>query len=273
MTEPFDPAPTLDALKAHGIEGPIRLAIVLGTGLVRTAEDVTDGIIVPYEALPGFPKVSVSGQSGQLLVGKLHGRRIAILQGRAHYYETGDARAMRPAFIVLKALGVNTLLLTNSAGAVRQDFYPGSLALISDHINLAGINPLLGEAGDGRFVSMVDAYDARLRKRLKIVASTAGVQIHEGVYMWFSGPSFETPAEIRMAKTLGADLVGMSTVPEVLIARHLGFDIMAISAITNLAAGVGGSRPSHGETKTVAVSAAIALRRLLAAFVRTLEEE
>ncbi len=273
MIEKFDPAETVAALRAHGVEGPIRLGIVLGTGLVRTSEDVTEGITIPYEALPGFPKVSVSGQAGSLLVGKLSGRRVAILQGRAHYYETGNANAMRSAFETLKVIGVNTLLLTNSAGAVRSDFYPGSLAVISDHINYAGVNPLLGQMGDGRFVSMVDCYDPRLRKRLKISAQVSGIQIHEGVYMWFSGPSFETPAEIKMARTMGADLVGMSTVPEVLIARHLGLDVIAISAITNMAAGIGGSRPSHGETKSVALSAAVALRRLLAAFVRTLEED
>ena len=272
MSDPFDPAAGLAVLRERGVTEPVRLAIVLGTGQVRIEDDIADPVRIPYGDIPGFPVVGVSGHAGQLVVGRLNGRRVALMQGRAHYYESGDARAMYGALATLRALGADTIVLTNSAGSIRPDWYPGSLAMVSDHINFTGVNPMLGQAGDQRFVSMVDAYDPRLRRRLKLVAQTSGQSVHEGVYMWFTGPSFETPAEIRMAKTMGADLVGMSTVPEVILCRHLGFDVLALSVITNHAAGIGGSRPSHGETKTVAVSGSVALRRLLAAFARSLEE-
>jgi purine-nucleoside phosphorylase len=270
--EPFDPRPTVDILRARGVIEPVRLLIVLGTGLIRLEEEIQGAVKVAYADLPGFPMTGVSGHPGQLVVGRLHGRRVALMQGRAHYYETGDASAMRGAFEVLKALGCDTIVMTNAAGAIRPDWYPGSLALIADHINFTGINPLLGERGDERFVSMVDAYDQRLRRKLKLAAQASGQHVHEGVYMWFTGPSFETPAEIRMAKALGADLVGMSTVPEVILARRLGFDVAALSVVTNQAAGIGGARPDHGETKTVAISGSVALRRLLGSFVKLLEE-
>jgi len=267
------PQSFVEALRQHGVTEPIPLAIVLGTGLVRLSEDLEDRISIPYGKLPGFPHVTVSGHAGRLSTGRLGGQRVALLEGRAHFYETGDPQAMRAPIEGLKAAGTNTLVLTNAAGSLRADWSPGRLALISDHINFSGVNPLLREVGDERFVSLVDAYDPRLRLRMKRSAERAGVQLHEGVYMWFSGPSFETPAEIRMAKSFGADLVGMSTVPEVILARRIGLDVAAISVITNLGAGISGSRPSHGETKTVAISGSIALRRLLAQFARSLEEK
>ena len=150
-----------------------------------------------------------------------------LLQGRAHYYETGDAAAMQVPIGVVAALGAPPLLLTNAAGSIKLDLRPSSLVAITDHINLSGSNPLIGDRSDARFVNLTGAYDERLRKKLKLAATAAGISLHEGVYMWFSGPSFETPAEIRMAKTLGADLVGMSTVPEVILARYFGLKVAA----------------------------------------------
>ena len=264
-------ANALDIVRERGWRDDVSVAIVLGTGLVRLADEVANPISIPYRDLPGFPETTVSGHEGRLVLGVLGGVRVALMQGRAHFYETGDPRAMWGALETLKALGASTLILTNAAGSLHPDWPPGTLALISDHINLSGANPLIGVRGDRRFVSMVDAYDPRLRRKFKLMANFSNVHLNEGVYMWFGGPTFETPAEIRMAKTLGADLVGMSTVPETMIARHLGFDVAALSVVTNLGAGIMGARPSHGETKDVAISGSVQLKRLLVNFLKSLD--
>lgn len=258
------------ALRQHGIEGPIDCAFVLGTGLGGFVDEITEKVVVPFSAVPGFPWGHVSGHARQICHGRLQGRTVLALQGRAHFYETGDAGAMRVPIGMLTALGSPPLVLTNAAGSLRPEMGPGSLALISDHINLNAPNPLIGDVGDGRFVPMVDAYDPGLRARLRRAAEISRVPLGEGVYMWFSGPSFETPAEIRMAGTLGADLVGMSTVPEVILARRYGLRVAAVSAVTNMAAGLHGGAPSHDETKTVAAQAASGLRALLHAFLTEL---
>jgi purine-nucleoside phosphorylase len=263
-----DVAPALAILRSTGIEGPVAVAVVLGTGLSGLADAVEDAIAVPYAAIPGFPRSGVSGHAGRLVVGRLEGRRVALMQGRAHYYESGDAGAMRGAIATLAALRAGSLLLTNAAGAVNPALRPGSAVLVTDHINLSGTNPLIGMQGDGRFVSMTDAYDPSLRDALRCAAAGAGVPLGEGVYLWFSGPSFETPAEIRMAHMLGADLVGMSTVPEAILARHAGLRLAAISVVTNLAAGIEGAAPSHAETKEVAAQGAAALEALVRAYLR-----
>jgi purine-nucleoside phosphorylase len=227
-------------------------ALVLGSGLGSLANEVEDASHIPYADLPGFPHGGVSGHAGELVAGKLSGKPVLMLAGRVHYYEKGDAAAMRPTLEILAGLGVTTLLLTNAAGSLREDMPPGSVMLIEDHINFSGANPLIGEPSDRRFVGMTGAYDAELRGALAKAAETAGVQLHRGVYMWLSGPSFETPAEIRMARVLGADAVGMSTVPEVILARFLGLRVAACSVITNLAAGMTGAELSHQETKDMA---------------------
>lgn len=257
----------VSALADHGVTGPIDYAIVLGTGLGAIVEDVERPVFVRYADVPGFPQGAVTGHARQLCCGTLFGKKVLIYQGRAHYYEGGDPAVMRLPLAVLTKLGAPPLILTNAAGSLRPDMGPGSLALITDHINLNGPNPLVGDSGDGRFVPMVDAYDPELRARLKQAATAAGVALGEGVYMWFSGPSFETPAEIRMAKILGADLVGMSTVPEVILARRHGLRVAAISAVTNMGAGLHGGAPHHGETKEVAGSASQPLRDLLRSFL------
>ncbi|MBN9078936.1 MAG: purine-nucleoside phosphorylase [Rhizobiales bacterium 65-79] len=227
-------------------------ALVLGSGLGSLAGEVEDAIRIPYADLPGFPHGGVSGHAGELVAGRLSGKPLLMLAGRVHYYEKGDAAAMRPALEILAGLGVTTLLLTNAAGSLKPDMPPGSVMLIEDHINFSGANPLIGEPSDRRFVGMTGAYDAELRNVLGKAAGTAGITLHRGVYMWLSGPSFETPAEIRMARLLGADAVGMSTVPEVILARFLGLRVAACSVITNLAAGMTGAELSHQETKDMA---------------------
>lgn len=251
---------------------PIEYAVVLGTGLGSAMEGVEDQVTIPYSDLPGFPHGAVPGHEGKLAIGVQDGHRIAYMHGRAHYYETGDPRVMAAPLEALAHAGVEKLILTNAAGSVKADLYPRSLVLVTDHINLNGPNPLVGQPGEAGFVTMHDAYDARLARRLKRAAVGAGVSLHEGVYMWFSGPSFETPAEIKMARALGADVVGMSTVPEVILARRLGMRVAALSIITNFGAGFQGGNPSHAETREIAMQGAISLRRLLRAFMKTMDD-
>jgi purine-nucleoside phosphorylase len=228
------------------------IAIVLGSGLGPLAEEVENAVRVPYADLPGFPPSGVSGHAGEVVAGKFGGSDVLLLAGRAHYYEHGDAAIMRPALETLAALGIDRLVLTNAAGSLRTDIPPGSVMLITDHINFSGSNPLFNEPSDRRFVGLTEAYDAKLRAALEASATATGTPLQQGVYMWFSGPSFETPAEIRMARIMGADAVGMSTVPEVIIARFLGLRVAACSVVTNLAAGMSGSELSHQETKDMA---------------------
>lgn len=257
------------ALRERGVTAPVGTAVVLGTGLGSIAEALEGAVTVPYADLPGFPQGNVSGHDGQLAIGRWDGAPVAIMQGRAHYYETGDAAAMRTPLATLKGLGAQVVVLTSAAGSVNLDWYPGNLAMISDHINLTGVNPLVGTGDDSRFVPLADAYDATLRSRLRRAAVAGGVpNLREGTYMFFPGPSFETPAEVKIAKSLGADLVGMSVVPEVLLARWLGLRTVAVSVVTNFATGLSGGNPTHADTKQAALGGAVALRRLLKAFVR-----
>ena len=229
-----------------------RCAVILGSGLGTLVENVVDPIRVSYRDLPGFPASGVTGHAGELVAGHLGREPVIMLSGRAHYYEKGDARAMRLPIEVLKGLGIQSLILTNAAGSVREDMPPGSVMQITDHINYSGMNPLIGEEGDARFVGMTNAYDESLSVDMRNAAIRSAIPLFSGVYMWFSGPSFETPAEIRMARTLGADAVGMSTVPEVILARYFGLRVAAASVITNFAAGMTGSELSHEETKDMA---------------------
>lgn len=242
-------------------------AVVLGTGLSPVADARAGDIAIPYSELPGFPHAGVSGHAGALLLRDTHRGFIAFLLGRAHFYEDGDPRAMAGALEALAACGLRDLLLTCASGGTHGAFAPGALALIVDHINFSGVNPLIGVKGDARFTPMTEAYDAALATRLRAAAAATGVTLQDGVYMWFSGPSFETPAEVRMAARLGADLVGMSTVPETILARHLGLRVAAVSIVTNFAAGVAGCAPDHSETKRVAAQGADRMKALIAAFL------
>lgn len=229
-----------------------KVALVLGSGLGGLVEEVQNAVRISYGELPGFPKSGVTGHAGELVAGDFNGTPVIMMAGRAHYYEHGNAGAMRPALEVLQGIGVETLMLTNAAGSLEPDMGPGSVMLITDHINFSGSNPLFGEPTDRRFVGLTQAYDADMRAALEAAAQKTGTPLHKGVYMWFSGPSFETPAEIRMARIVGANAVGMSTVPEVILARFLGLRVAACSVITNLAAGMTGGELSHQETKDMA---------------------
>lgn len=229
-----------------------KIGMVLGSGLGGLVDEITEQTRISYQELAGFPKPGVSGHAGELVVGRLGGTAVAVMAGRAHYYEHGNAGIMRPALETLKALGIEAMMLTNAAGGVRQDLPPGSVMLITDHINFSGSNPLFDEPSDARFVGLTTAYDQKMADALRTAAKATGHALGEGVYMWFSGPSFETPAEIRMARLMGADAVGMSTVPEVILARFLGLRVAACSVVTNFAAGMTGGELSHQETKDMA---------------------
>lgn len=240
-----------------------RTALILGSGLGGLVDAVTDPVHIAYRDLDGFPASGVSGHKGELVAGTLGNTPLLMLSGRSHYYENGNAAIMRPPLEILKGLGIERLIVTNSAGSLRQDMPPGSVMLLTDHINFAGANPLIGEETDARFTGMSNAYDAVMSQAIRDAAQAEGVHLGEGVYMWFSGPSFETPAEIRMARTLGADAVGMSTVPEVILARFLGLQVAACSVITNFAAGMTGAELSHDETKEMAPKGGQQLQKIL----------
>jgi purine-nucleoside phosphorylase len=260
-------------LRGRGFDGRFGCALVLGTGLGAIADALERTVALPYAGIPHVPGGSgMSGHARRLLAGEIEGRRVLVLQGRVHAYE-GDAAAMRVPIGIVRALGAPPLLLTNAAGSLDPELAPGSLVAIADHINLAGPNPLAGEPTDARFVAMTDAYDPGLRERLRRAAAAAGIALREGVYAWFLGPSFETPAEIRMARMLGADLVGMSTAPEVILARFFGLRVAAVSIVTNWGAGIGGASPSHAETKAVAAAAAADVTRLLRRFLAGLDHD
>ncbi|MDP3862366.1 MAG: purine-nucleoside phosphorylase [Phaeovulum sp.] len=256
-------------IRARAGAEPPRLGLILGSGLGHLAEAVR-GEAIDYADLPGFPHAGVSGHNPRLVLGDLEGVRVAVFGGRAHYYERGNPAEMRLPLEVLKALGTESLILTNAAGSLRADIPPGGLMLLADHINLSGANPLIGEADDARFVPMTEAHDPAMRAALKSAASAEGVELPEGVYCWFSGPSFETPAEIRAAKVLGADAVGMSTVPEVILARFLGLRVAAVSVVTNMGAGMSAEAISHEHTKAMAPLGAAKLERVLRRYLRDL---
>jgi purine-nucleoside phosphorylase len=250
---------------------PVALGLVLGSGLGHIA-DLVDGVAIPYADLPGFPQPGVSGHNPRLAVGRLEGVRVAVFGGRAHFYEQGDAAAMRPPLELLRGLGADRLILTNAAGSFRADIPPGELMLLADHINFSGRNPLIGEPSDARFVNMSAAYDPDLRAALRAAAAAEAIPLPEGVYAWYSGPSFETPAEIRALRLLGADAVGMSTVPEVILANFLGLRAAAVSVVTNMAAGLSDEAISHEHTKAMAPLGAAKLERILRRFLRDLAE-
>jgi purine-nucleoside phosphorylase len=241
-------------------------AIILGSSLGPVADAVASPMRIPYRDLPGFPVPKISGHSGEVFAGRVANRPILVLRGRGHPYEKGDAAVMRPVIETLQLLGVRNLVLTNAAGSLKVDMRPGNIMLITDHINFSGMNPLIGEEGDKGFVPMTDAYDKDLAQTLRQAAKAENIRLHEGIYVWFSGPSFETPAEIRMVRSWGADAVGMSTVPEVILARRFGLKVAGLSVITNLGAGIEGTSPSHEETKSEGVKAVGDMVKLLSRF-------
>ena len=237
--------------KAAGARRPA-IALILGSGWHGVADRMHSAVDIPYRDLPGFPVVGVAGHAGTLRLGQINGIEVAVLSGRQHAYETGAADAMKGAVRTLARLGVRLLLLTNAAGSLDTTMRPGSLMVLTDHLNMTQRTPLHGEEGAARFVDLRDAYDPVLRGVARRVAAERGVTLHEGVYAWMTGPQFETPAEIRMLRLLGAQAVGMSTVPETILARHAGLRVLALSMFTNMGCGLEDIVLSHGHTLAVA---------------------
>ena len=241
-------------LKEHIPFAP-EVAMVLGSGLGDFADTLEDAVRIPYADIPGFPVPTAPGHTGMLVLGKREGVKVAVMQGRIHYYEGVSQRELTLPVRVLNAIGAKKLVLTNACGGVNLSFRPGDLMLIADHINFSGANPLIGpnlDAFGPRFPDMSDLYTASLRAAIKEKAAAAGIALQEGVYAMYSGPNYETPAEIRMFRILGADTVGMSTVPEALVAGHCGMQVVGISCITNMAAGVLPVKLSHAEVMETA---------------------
>jgi len=226
------------------------IGLVLGSGLGVLAEEIENPTVIPYQEIPGFTVSTVVGHKGQLVVGRLQGKQVVAMQGRFHYYEGHDLSDVVFPIRVMKLLGVEKLIVTNAAGGVNENYRPGDLMLIKDHINLTGRNPLIGPNDDSlgpRFPDMSEAYSRALRDVARSVAAEQGIPLQEGVYVGLLGPSYETPAEIRMLRILGGDAVGMSTVPEVIVARHMQMQVLGISCISNMAAGILEQPLSHEE--------------------------
>ncbi len=255
------------------------VAVLLGSGWGPLAGRLEEAVSVPYTDLPGFPSLAVGGHAGTLSVGRLTppGQasptpvRVAVLAGRKHAYETGQPDGMKGAIQALAAWGVKALVQTNAAGSLEAHMPPGALMLIEDHINLVQASPLVGLEGDDRFVDMSAAYCPVLRAQALALAAQAGATLHRGVYAWVLGPQFETPAEIRMLKVLGANAVGMSTVPETILARHAGLRVLALSMMTNMAAGLSDETLSHAHTMHTAQGAAERAVDLLCSVLAKLE--
>lgn len=264
-----DLQPMLRVLDERRLPTP-ELALVLGSGLGELADEVEDARVVPTAALPGYPRSTVAGHAGRLVFGKLEGRSVLFLQGRVHLYEGHDARALGVPVRLMHALGARCLLVTNAAGGIDPSLTPGTLMFITDHVNLAFANPLSGPNPEGgpRFPDMSAPYDPEWLDRAERAALALGIPTRRGVYLWTRGPSYETRAEIRAFARLGADAVGMSTVPEVLQARHLGMRVLGISTITNPAAGIGSEPLDHDDVLTVGRRVRQKLTRLVRKVVR-----
>jgi purine-nucleoside phosphorylase len=247
-----------------------RLGMVLGSGFHHVLQELEVDAEISYEKLPGFPPVGVKGHAGKLYIGKLGGTGVIILSGRAHFYEGHPMTLVTFAVRTLAAYGVSDLLLTNAAGGVKRSFRAGDFMILTDHINFMGTNPLRGAeiAGMPRFVDLTEAYDKRLRRMLERAAKACKLRLRSGVYLAVSGPSYETPAEIQAFGRLGADAVGMSTVPETIVARQCGVKVAAVSCITNLAAGRSGEPLSHKEVLETAERVQSLAAQLLVNFVR-----
>lgn len=245
-------------------------AIVLGSGLSDYARSLKDGIEIPYTDIPGFPVPRVAGHTGSLISVAIGDKRLLVLAGRVHAYEGFTLDEVVFSVRAAVSTGARNIMLTNAAGGAGDGLTPGDLVIISDHINLTGGNPLAGPNDDRlgpRFPDMSEVYTSALRAELRNSFTEAGVEPREGVYAWFTGPSYETPAEVRMTRTLGADLVGMSTVPEAIAARHMGASVAAVSLVTNLAAGISDSRLSHDDVTTTAQRAASTFSSVLDRFL------
>lgn len=274
------PAPT--AIDARAVADAVRTRVgdlqpvaglILGSGLGGLADRIEDARALPYAELPGFAPPTVAGHAGHLVAGRLADRPVIALAGRIHLYEGHDAATCAFPVRVLHALGVRVLFVSNAAGGIRRTLRPGDLMVINDHINLGWRNPLIGPVveGDQRFPDMSEPYDATLRALLHETAKDRGIFLADGVYAWLHGPAYETPAEIRMLERLGADAVGMSTVPEVIVARALGIRVAAVSCIANVASGITAAPVTHAEVLAVTAAMAERFEELAVEFVRRLD--
>ena len=265
---PFQAAAIIRARMPANFEP--RAALILGSGLGVLAEQMTDAVAIGFDELPGFPISTVHGHAGQLVMGTLAGVQVVCLKGRGHFYEGYGMGVMTSAVRTLKLLGCEFLFVTNAAGSLRPEVDAGALVALNDHINYLPGTPMIGpndERFGPRFFSMANAYDADLRKLLQATAAEQGITLHEGVYIAYPGPNFETPVEIRAFKTLGADVVGMSVVPEVVSARHCGLKVVGVSVITNLAEGLSPFPLSHEQTLKYAAIGAESLIKLILAYL------
>lgn len=246
-------------------------AIILGSGLGGIADNLQNKLIIKYEEIEGFPKSTVAGHNGQFVIGRIEDREILCMQGRFHLYEGHNPKVIAEVIQALKHIGIKELIVTNAAGSLNPDFHPGEIMLITDHINFSGCNPLLGANDDKigpRFFDMSNAYDKDLRKKARNIAQKNNIKLNEGTYLMVLGPNFETAAEIRAFRILGADAVGMSTVPEVLAAVHCGIKILAISALTNFGTGIQTTPLSHEETLLGAAKASGCLTDLIINYIK-----
>ncbi len=261
-----------DAVRAKVGDAIPEIGIVLGSGLGGLASDIEDAVRVPFSEVPGFPSATVIGHAGALIAGKLGGRNVVTLAGRFHMYEGHSPQLAAFPVRVMYELGARMYFASNAAGGIRRDLAAGDLMIIEDHLNLTGVNPLTGhvEEGGERFPDMSSPYDADLRALLKAAGEKAGVTVKDGVYAWLPGPSFETKAEVRMLERLGADAVGMSTVPEVIVARAMGMRVAGMSCIANAASGVTDAPVLHTEVLEVTARSARGFQALVREFVSAL---
>lgn len=257
----------------HGAVGTADIGIILGSGLGDYVEALEDAKYIDYTDIPGFPRSTVPGHKGRWWTGTLHGKRVCMMQGRFHAYEGYDLQAVTMPVRVMALLGVKTLIVTNAAGGVNLAFQPGDLMIITDCINFSGMNPLRGanlDAFGPRFPDMSQAYDRELAALCEQQAGKLNIPVKKGVYLWMNGPSFETPAEIRMCRLLGADAVGMSTVPETIVARHSGIKVLGVSCITNMASGILDQPLNHQEVVETADRIKHTFRSLLDATIEAM---
>ena len=261
------------AAKVLTVCGKADIGVILGSGLGDYAEALEDAVKLPYSEIPGFPRSTVAGHAGMWCCGTLHGKRVVMMQGRFHYYEGYSMKDVTLPVRVMQKIGVKTLIVTNAAGGVNWDFNVGDIMLITDHINFMGANPLRGTNDDSigpRFCDMTHTYTPELQEKALAVAKKQNILLQKGVYLGYMGPSFETPAEIRAFRVLGADAVGMSTVPEAIAASHCGLPVVALSLITNMAAGMAGKRLDGAEVIEIADQRGPVFQKLVKGIVEVL---
>ncbi|HUQ47082.1 MAG TPA: purine-nucleoside phosphorylase [Gemmatimonadaceae bacterium] len=258
-----------DVIRSKAGGEPPVLGITLGSGLGGLAGDIKEAVVIPFAEIPGFPTATVIGHAGSVVVGGLADKRVVALAGRFHMYEGHSPQLAAFPVRVMHALGARTYFASNAAGGIRKDLTAGDLMIIEDHLNLTGVNPLTGpvEINDDRFPDMTAPYDDELRDLLKACAKRIGLPVKEGIYAWLPGPSFETKAEVRMLAGLGADAVGMSTVPEVIVARAMGMRVAGMSCIANAASGIGVTPVLHSDVLDVTAKAAVGFQALVREFV------